>query len=133
MFPFFGELRGRFSVQLEPASVVLLAIHERRGVPQLISTDRHVTQGGVELESVEWNAATTTLSGVSLGPSGTEHSVYLYLPEKHPWVQADPFFFYDFPSYTLKVMEENILRVRLRFDKTGRVPWEVNVGKFFGK
>jgi hypothetical protein len=130
---FFGELRGRFSVQLEPASVVLLAIHERRGAPQLISTDRHVTQGGVELESVEWNAATTTLSGVSLGPSGTEHSVYLYLPEKHPWVQADPFFFYDFPGYTLKVMEENILRVRVRFDTTGRVPWEVNVGKFFGK
>ena len=130
---FFGELRGQLSVRLEPASVVLLAIHERRGVAQLISTDRHVTQGGVELESVEWNAATTTLSGVSLGPSGTEHSVYLYLPQKHPWVQADPFLFYDFPGYTLKVMEENILRVRVRFDKTDRVPWEVKMGKFFGK
>jgi hypothetical protein len=75
---------------------VLLAIHERRGVPQLISTDRHVSQGGVELESAEWNAATTTLSRVSLGPPGTEHSVYPCLPQKHPWVQADPFLFYDF-------------------------------------
>jgi hypothetical protein len=130
---FFGELREQFTVRLEPASVVLLAIHERRGVPQLVSTDRHVSQGGVELESVEWSAATTTLSGVSLGPSGTEHNVYLYLPQKHPWVQADPFLFYDFPGYTLKVMEENILRVRMRFDKTGRVPWEVNMGEFFGK
>ena len=120
-------------MRLAPASVVLLAIHERRGVPQLISTDRHVTQGGVELESVEWNVATTTLSGVSLGPSGTEHSVYLYLPKKHPWVQADPFMFYDFLGYTLKVMEENILRVRVRFEKRERVPWEVNMGKFFGK
>jgi hypothetical protein len=130
---FFGELRERFTVRLEPASVVLLAIHERRGVPQLISTDRHVTQGGVEMESIEWNAAATTLGGVSLGPAGTEHSVYLYLPQKHPWVQADPFLFYDFPGYTLKVMEENVLRVRVRFDKTDRVPWEVNMGKFFGK
>jgi hypothetical protein len=130
---FFGEVRENISVRLEPASVVLLAIHERRGVPQLISTDRHVSQGGVELEAVEWHAATSTLSGVSLGPSGTEHSVYLYLPQKHPWVQADPFMFYDFPGYTLKVMEENILRVRLRFDKAERVPWEVNMGKFFGK
>jgi hypothetical protein len=130
---FFGELRGQFSVRLEPASVVLLAIHERRGVPQLISTGRHVTQGGVELESIAWNAATTTLSGISLGPSGTVHSVFLYLPDKHPWVQADPFLFYDFPGYTLKIMEENILRVQVRFDKTGRVPWEVDMGKFFGK
>jgi hypothetical protein len=130
---FFGELREQVSVRLEPASVVLLAIHERHGAPQLISTDRHVSQGGVELESVEWNAARTTLSGVSLGPPGTEHSVYLYLPQKHPWVQADPFLFYDFPGYTLKIMEENILRVRVRFDKAERVPWEVNMSKFFGK
>jgi hypothetical protein len=48
-------------------------------------------------------------------------------------VQADPFLFYDFPGYTLKVMEENILRVRVRFDKTGRVAWEVNMKQFFGK
>jgi hypothetical protein len=112
---------------------VLLAIHERRGVPQLISTDRHVTQGGVELDSVEWKAATTTISGVSLGPSGTTHGVYLYLPDRHPWVQSDPFLFYDFPGYTLKIMEENILRVQVRFDQAGRVPWEVNMRKFFGK
>ena len=130
---FFGELRGEFAVRLEPASVVLLAIHERRGVPQLISTDRHITQGGVELESVQWDAVTTALSGVSLGPSGTEHNVYLYLPQKHPWVQADPFLFYDFPGYTLKIMEENILRVRVQFDKAERVPWEVNMSKFFGR
>jgi hypothetical protein len=130
---FFGELSGQLSVRLEPASVVLLAIHERRGVPQLISTDRHVTQGGVELESLEWNEARTTLSGVSLGPAGTEHNVYLYLPERHPWVQADPFLFYDFPGYTLKVMEEHIMRVQVRFDQAGRVPWAVNIKKFFGK
>jgi hypothetical protein len=48
-------------------------------------------------------------------------------------VQADPFLFYDFPGYTLKVMEENILRVRVRLPETGRVPWEVNMRKFFGK
>jgi hypothetical protein len=130
---FFGELHGRLGVRLEPASVLLLAIHERRGVPQLIATDRHVSQGGVELETAAWDAASTTLSGVSLGPAGTEHNVYLYLPEKHPWVQSDPFLFYDFPGYTLKITEENILRVHVRFEKKGRVPWAVNMKQFFGK
>jgi len=129
---FFGELRDRFSVRLEPASVVLLAIHERRGVPQLISTDRHITQGGVELESLDWDAATATLGGVSLGPAGTAHNVYLYLPEKRPWMQGDPFMFYDFPGYTLKVMDDNIMRVHVRFDQTDRVAWSVDMRKLFG-
>ncbi len=35
---FYGELRGQFTVRLEPASVVLLAIHERRGCA---ATDLH--------------------------------------------------------------------------------------------
>ena len=129
---FFGELGPEFSVRLEPASVLLLAVHEKRGVPQFLSTDRHVSQGGIELASADWDRATATLSGVSLGPPGTAHSVYLYLPEKHPWVQADPFLFYDFPGYTLKVMEPNILRVQVRFENAERVPWAVNVKKFFG-
>jgi hypothetical protein len=128
---FFGELSGQFSVRLEPASVLLLAIHETRGAPQLISTDRHVTQGGVELEDIRWNTTAGILSGISLGPASTEHNVYIYLPQKYPWVQGDPFLFYDFPNYTLKVMEENILRVHVRFENGPRVPWEVNMKRFF--
>jgi hypothetical protein len=80
-----------------------------------------------------WDAASATLSGVSLGPKGTEHNVYLYLPQKHPWAQADPFLFYDFPGYTLKVMEENILRVRVRFEQAARVLWSVNFKQFSGQ
>ncbi len=129
---FHGELCGEFSVRLEPASVLLLALHEKRGVPQLLSTDRHLTQGGIELEALEWDGPGATLSGVSLGPAGTTHNVYVYLPDKHPWVQGDPFMFYDFPGYTLKVTEPNILRVQVRFENAARIPWSVNVQKFFG-
>jgi hypothetical protein len=130
---FFGEIRGNLWARLEPASVLVLAIHEKLGVPQVISTDRHLSQGGIELENVQWDAASSTLKGVSLGPPGSEHRVYVYLPDRHPWVQTHPFFFYDFPGYTLKIMEPNILRVHLRFDKSGRVAWEVNTKKLFGQ
>ena len=37
-------------LMLAPSSVSLLAIHEKRGVPQVLSTDRHYTQGALELE-----------------------------------------------------------------------------------
>lgn len=129
---FFGDLGPEFSVRLEPASVLLLAVHEKRGVPQFLSTDRHISQGGVELASLAWDGPAATLNGISLGPPGSAHSVYLYLPEKHPWVQADPFLFYDFPGYTLKVMEPNILRVQVRFENAERVQWSVNLKEFFG-
>jgi hypothetical protein len=129
---FFGELRDSFSVRLEPASVLVLAIHEKRGVPQLISTDRHLSQGGLELETVGWDAAAQKLRGISLGAPGTDHNVYIYLPEKHPWQQRDPFMFYDFPGYTLKITEEHILRVHVRFDQRNRLPWEINMNHFPG-
>ena len=129
---FHGELRGSLSVKLPPASVLLLAIHEQRAAPHVISTDRHVSQGGVELEDVEWDAASKTLRGVSLGAAGTDHNVFVYLPEPHPWTQTAPFFFHDFPGYTLKMADEHILRVRVRFAETGRVPWNVNLPILFG-
>jgi hypothetical protein len=129
---FHGELHGSLSVKLPPASVLLLAIHEKRNVPHVISTDRHVSQGGIELEDVTWDAATGTLRGVSLGATGTDHNVFVCLPESHPWTQTTPFFFHDSPGYTLKMAEERILRLRVRFGEANRVPWTVNLPQLFG-
>lgn len=132
---FHGEVNKELTLELEPASVGLLALHEKRGVPQVISTDRHIMQGAVELESVEWDAASQTLRGVSKGARGTDHRVYVYLPEAHPWVQGDPFYFYDFPGYTLKmmVMEPNIMSVHVRFDSSEQVAWQISLRDFFGR
>ncbi|MDB6058152.1 MAG: alpha-galactosidase, partial [Verrucomicrobiales bacterium] len=96
------------------------------------ATDRHISQGGIELESVRWDDAAGILRGVSLGARGVDHNVFIYLPEKHPWQQTDPFLFYDFSGYTLKITEENLLRVHVRFDQGDRVNWELNVKMFFG-
>ena len=42
-------------------AVRLVALHKNRGVPQFLSSDRHVTQGAVDLKDVEWNDETATL------------------------------------------------------------------------
>ena len=129
---FFGEVRGKIEARLPPSSVLLLSVHEKKDVPQVISTDRHITQGGVDLENLQWDAASTTLRGTSVGPPGSNHYVYIHLPEKHPWAQGDPFLFHDRPGYTLRVIEPQILRIQVRFDDSGRVTWEFNHAKFFG-
>lgn len=123
---FRGEITRELRLTIPPASVILLALHEKQDAPQVIGTDRHVLQGAVELESVRWNAATRTLDGVSLGPPATAHHLFIHLPKPHPWRQTRPFFFHDFPGYTLKMMGDHILRVRVQFDRSGRVAWQVN-------
>ncbi|HWQ93386.1 MAG TPA: hypothetical protein VN673_17075, partial [Clostridia bacterium] len=122
---FFGDVSNGIDVELAPASVLLLGIHERLNRPQLLATDRHISQGGIELESVTWDPANSELRGVSLGAPGTDHHLFIHLPEKHPWSQTSKFFFHDFPGYTLKIMDEQILRVRVRFDTGKRVEWRV--------
>jgi hypothetical protein len=128
-----GEVSGELHLAIPPASVVLLALHEKRNIPQVVSTDRHVLQGAVELEAVTWNAGARTLDGISLGPLGTAHNVAVYVPEPHRWVQGGPFLFRDFPGFTVKMMDDHLLRIRVRFDQATRVPWSIDLGKFLAR
>jgi hypothetical protein len=52
---FLGVHRGNFSARIEGHSNLLLAVHEQLDHPQFLSTNRHVSQGGVELSTEEWN------------------------------------------------------------------------------
>ena len=49
---FIGELNGKIKLTIQPGSVTLITLHEKSGVPQFISTDRHVLQGAVEIENI---------------------------------------------------------------------------------
>lgn len=121
-----GLVEREVSVTVPPAGVTLLALHEKQGRPQVISTDRHVLQGAVELESLTWDEEIQTLQGISLGPVGTAHNIAVYVPEPQQWVQGGPFLFHDFPGYTLKMMDAHILRVRVRFTDQGQAAWKIN-------
>jgi hypothetical protein len=126
----YGDVSGELRVKVAPGSVTLLSLHEKRGVPQVVSTNRHVLQGALELEGVSWNADSKSLSGVSLGPDQTAHNIAVYVPEPQPWFQGGPFLFHDFPGYTLKMMDDHILRIRVRFEQNTRVAWTINFPEF---
>jgi alpha-galactosidase len=128
---FVGEISGEIKVTIQPGSVVLLALHEKSGKPQFISTDRHVLQGAVETESVNWNENTKTLSGISMGPLNTLHNVYVYIPEPHKWTWGGHILFHDYDSYSLRSIDENIIQVTVHFEKNKKVNWEINSEKFF--
>ena len=128
---FLGGVRKEITLNLPPSSGTLLAIHEKRDEPQFLSTDRHVMQGAIELEAAAWDASSGAFSGISLGPKGTEHNVFIHLPHEHEWVQKEPFFFHDREGITLKMMEPHILRVQARFENSKRVAWNASLRDLF--
>ncbi len=128
---FVGEVTNEIDITIPPGGVKLLALHEFSGIPQLLSTDRHVLQGAVEIEDLRWNKDTTILTGLAVGPPGTSHKVYVYIPEAHDWTWGGYVLFQDYTSYTLKLVHKNVVQIHVRFGDDGRVQWNINVDKFF--
>jgi hypothetical protein len=128
---FLGEVTHEIKVAVQPGSVTLISLHEKSGKPQFVSTDRHVLQGALELAEMHWNEDTKTLSGLSTGPLNTAHNVFVYVPGDHPWTWGGYVLFRDYGSYSLKLVDANIIRVRVDFSKSEQVNWEIKYADFF--
>jgi alpha-galactosidase len=124
-----GEFDQELKVRVEPESVALLSVHPQTGIPRVVSTDRHFTQGAVELDNVSWDSVSNTLSGVSLGPPATAHNITIYVPREYRWESDLPEYFQESGQYSLKQAGSNILRVRARFDTGTVTKWQVKFAR----
>lgn len=124
-----GEFDGELKVRVGPQSVALLSVHPRPAVPCPISTDRHFTQGAVELSSVIWDDRSSTLRGTSLGPPGTAHNVSIYVPHGYRWATTRPEYFEERGAYSVQPIGPNLLRVRARFDDEASTEWTVKFSR----
>jgi hypothetical protein len=123
---FLGDVTNELSVRVEPGSVTLLALHVATGAAQVLSTSRHVTQGAIEIEDLQWSEAERTLSGISLGPPQSAHDVFVYIPGERAWTWEKPAHLRDYASYSLKLVDANVIRVHVRFDSESRVAWKID-------
>ncbi|HIE53548.1 MAG TPA: alpha-galactosidase [Armatimonadetes bacterium] len=73
-----GLFRRRVTVTLAPHTTQLLRIRRPLAHPWVLSTDMHLTQGGVELREVRWDGE--TLSGLARRAPGAQGTVFVYLP-----------------------------------------------------
>ena len=122
---FLGDATGELRVRVEPNSVALLSVHAVTGAPQAIGTDRHFTQGAVELEDVRWDAQSLTLAGVSLGPAQTSHNVSIYVPAEYRRESQHPDYYEQLGSYSVQPLGGRVLHVRPRFGDEQRTEWHV--------
>jgi hypothetical protein len=126
---FLGEVYKDLRVNVDPGSVTLLSFHEKKAVPQFISTTRHVMQGAVEIEDISFDTANNVLSGVSDAPIGTSFSVIIYIPDNYQWSPKQGKLYDDFENYSIKKVDNNILRVYLKFDITTKINWKIGFEK----
>lgn len=61
---FIGPVRGVLRAEVPGHGNVLLAVYPDLGRPQVVFSDRHLAQGGVDLKQLSWDAGQRKLSGV---------------------------------------------------------------------
>jgi hypothetical protein len=128
---FLGEVKNSLKCKVQPYSCLLLSLHEKTGKPQFISSDRHILQGAVELEDQKWDDRKQVLTGISTGIPEDAYNVYIYVPDPHPWKQGGTALYHDFRDYSMKMTDDNILRIHLKFKNESKIIWEVNFPDFF--
>lgn len=64
---FLGNMKGtmRLEQELRPGEARMISIRTRHHHPQVISTDRHIMQGYLDMRDVNWDQEKHVLSGVS--------------------------------------------------------------------
>jgi hypothetical protein len=120
-----GETSGNLEVSILPESVTLLSIHEKKNIPHFISTDRHILQGAVEIDDIQWDAQTNTLNGISSGPAYTSHNVMVYIPEGVGWQQDVHPLNKDLENYSIKQTDNQLLKVHLKFTEGRTIKWNI--------
>ncbi|MCK5272725.1 MAG: alpha-galactosidase [Sedimentisphaerales bacterium] len=76
-----GCFSRRFTAVVAARSNRLLAVHPFRNRPQFLSTDRHITQGGISLESLTWDQSQNHLSGSVRLVGNFPSRLVFYVPE----------------------------------------------------
>jgi hypothetical protein len=77
---FVGEFRQSASLRVGARQGETFSIREARRTPWVLGTDLHLTQGGVELEDVRYEASAGRLSGVARRHAGAEGHVVVLVP-----------------------------------------------------
>lgn len=96
------------------------AVRELPDHPWVLSTNMHITQGGVELEGVKYDPSIGRLSGIARRHRGAEGSIVLYIPVG-----------YRFRASTLRQREEShasgakTVTLPLKFDQE-TAPWSAD-------
>jgi len=126
---FPGACSGGFSATLAPRSSMLLALHRDRGRPQFLPTDRHVTQGGVSLKELTWDADAQRLAGTSELVAGHRSVLFFHVPDGYALESAEG---EGVDVCRREMRDGNVLALALEHSTSGPIDWVLHFGKADG-
>ncbi|MCD6338795.1 MAG: alpha-galactosidase [Verrucomicrobia bacterium] len=123
---FLGKFTGSFVAPAmdENNGMDVFAIREARPHPWVISTTRHLSQGGVSLRDERWEARRNALAGRSAVVAGDPYGLTVYLPSGYRVVGATV----DGDKAAVTV-QDRIATVRLVPSATKTADWEIRFAK----
>jgi alpha-galactosidase len=118
---FIGAVRGSFkSPAIAPLGTQVYAIRERLARPQLLSTSRHISQGGVDIERMDWDQSRRTLSGASKVVAQDRYELLIHVPDGFSARSA------EFSGRAAEIVsDKDIVRIALMPETTGEITWQV--------
>ncbi len=129
---YVGVRRGGFEVPMEPHSCQVFSIRRAEARPQVVGMNRHLTQGGVEVESLRWDAESKTLACTQKLIGGWDYLVTLRVPGGWSQVGVPEF---TGPAGRLELGQKMVhvggetWKLRYRSSETvGRASWNIRFG-----
>lgn len=77
---YVGTFKASCKCTIPPSACRVYRLSEARKHPWLISTGLHMQQGAIDIESLEWNERSLTLSGVATRPAGENGNLFFLMP-----------------------------------------------------
>jgi len=119
---YLGKLQGtdRVKLTLAPKCCAMISLRKAEEHPQVLSTDRHLLQGWMDLNDVKWSPAQKRLSGTAKVIGGEPFTItiacngYKALKAVQPGAELKPH-----PNNTL-------IRLELNAEHSGDQPWTVS-------
>ena len=126
LFEFWNkEFRGTVKKQFVPGNIdsnyrcQVFCLREKKDHPQLLATNRHISCGGLELESLQWN--NQQLIGKSMLVADDAYSIYLYEPDGYNYTTIT----YSNADLVKNEKEGAIRKITLLSKNGGTVNWEI--------
>ena len=81
---FLGNVRERVTLfDIPSRSVKLLCLRAEQNVPQLLATDIHLTQGGVDVLSAGWDKRSQSFLAVCKPPKRSKATLFIHVPQDY--------------------------------------------------
>lgn len=113
---FLGIFGTSIPLEIPPLDTAVLRVTPLHGVPEIIFTSRHITQGAMELRDVR-RETDGTLSGIALCVPGEEWHMMLYIPETYEFLSMEA----SCPAETKR--EKEVLHVIFTPDSETEIRW----------